>query len=150
MPGASARALSVDVVHVLAGQLANARRGGIAVLLPGRYTVDVPRVYGSGGAVRGGYDLLLAGAPGCGEATACFLASFSGQRSGTLSGGARVALAHGLTGRYRATSCGASCSPGAVAWREGGVRYEIQANVVGPERAALVALADSAISAGAR
>lgn len=140
----------MDVVKVLARPLANARHGGIPVLLPGRYTVDAPHVYGSGGAVPGGYDLLLADARGCGEATACFLASFSGGRAGSLGGGARVALAHGIAGRYRASACGASCSPGTVSWLQGGARYEIQANVIGPERPTLVALADSAISAGAR
>jgi len=64
--------------------------------------------------------------------------------------GTRVTLVGGIAGRYRATACGASCSPGEVSWVRGGVRYEVQAAVIGPERATLVAMANSAISAGPR
>jgi len=142
--------VTANVVHVLARSLPGARRGGVPVLLPAHYTIDVARVYGSGGAVPGGYALSLAAAPACHDATACFLAAFSGVRGATLGAGASVALTHGLSGRYRALSCGASCSPGSVSWVQHGVTYEIQANVIGPERGALVRLADAAISAGPR
>ncbi len=142
--------VSVDVVAVLAGRLTSARRGGVPVLLPQRYVADAPHVYGSGGAAPGGYQLSLADAPGCDYATACFLAAFSGIRGGTPIAGTRVTLVGGIAGRYRATACGASCSPGEVSWVRGGVRYEVQAAVIGPERATLVAMANSAISAGPR
>ncbi len=142
--------VSVDVVQVLAGRLASARHGGVPVLLPRRYVADAPHVYGSGGSVPGGYQLSLADAPGCDYATACFLAAFSGIRGGTPIAGTRVTLIHAIAGRYRATACGASCSPGEVSWVRSGVRYEVQAAVVGPERATLVAMANSAIAAGPR
>jgi hypothetical protein len=138
------------VVKVLAGPLAGARHGGVPVLLPGRYAPGVAHVYGSGGAVAHGYDLELSAAPDCHEATACFLASFTGVKGRSLGGTANVTLARGIRGHFRATSCGASCSPGSVTWVLGGARYEIQATVVGPERTTLVGLADAAISAGAR
>jgi hypothetical protein len=150
VPALAAAAPSVNVLKVLAGPIAKARRGGVPVLLPSRYAPGVARVYGSGGATGHGYALELDAAPDCHQATACFLALFTGARGRALGAPANVTLAGGVRGHYRATSCGASCSPGSLAWVLGGVRYEMQAVVVGPERAALVRLADAAIAAGGR
>ena len=57
-----------------------------------------------------------------------------------------MALARGITGAYAAISCGASCAPATVQWKESGVLYTIQWRA--GTKATMVALADSAIDAG--
>jgi hypothetical protein len=47
-------------------------------------------------------------------------------------------------------SCGASCSPPSIEWRERGATYRIQAKVLGSERRAPAKLANSAIRRGPR
>jgi hypothetical protein len=93
------------------------------------------------------YDLDIAYARNCGHATACFGAHFGGERGNTLTGGAKVTLAHGLKGRYFKTSCGASCAKPQVEWIQNGVRYTVQLDVGDPERSRLIALANAAIRA---
>src|ERR1700730_17762937 len=118
---------SVSLPKVLALQIAQARKGKGAGLLPLRLAADAPasRVYGSGGATAKGYDIQLAYAPNCFDATACFLAEFWGN-PGKILLKHGVALAHGITGAYAGLCCGASCAPASIQWKESGVLYTIQ------------------------
>jgi hypothetical protein len=122
----------------------------LAVRLPSRLdaTVRPSRVFGSVESLgRGRYHLALGIGRGCHESTACYVASFFGKDRGRVEGARRVSLARGLTGRFSPISCGASCGPASVAWRQGGVVYEVDFK---GRKAELVALANSAIRSGAR
>ncbi len=146
---ALAAARPPNLLKVLAAQIANAKKGKVAALLPSTLSADAPagRLYGSGGATKRGYDIQLAYARDCFDATACFLAEFWGN-PGKIFLRTRVALARGITGAYAAISCGASCAPATVQWKESGVLYTIQWRA--GTKATMVALADSAIDAGPR
>jgi hypothetical protein len=135
-----------NIVRVLAGPIAGAKRHHLTVLLPSTIVTHTARLYGSGGVTAKGYDMGLASAPACNGANACFVAEFLA-RSGTPNSGRAVALAHRLTGRYTPSACGASCNPATIAWREYGLRYAIE--YVGSKRQ-MIALADAAIAAGPR
>lgn len=135
-----------NLVKLLAGPIASARQHGAKVLLPSTIETSVPHLYGSGGATARGYDIQLGAARDCDGANVCFVAEFTAA-SGQPVAGARIALAHGLSGRYFASACGASCNPSAIRWTEYGLRYTIKYQ---GSRQQLVALADSAISAGPR
>jgi hypothetical protein len=147
---------SYDVPRELAPALGRvAARTDVPVRLPARLALDASgRVYATGAGSRRAWELTLAGAPDCGNATACFLAQFSGERGGKPAFRRTVRLARGLTGFYKPLSCGASCSPPMIQWRQRGVLYSIQANVAvrgaDRQRRALVAAADSAIRARPR
>ena len=58
-----------------------------------------------------------------------------------------MALPRGRNGRFHPLSCGASCSPASIEWRERGALYSIQAKVA---RRELVRMASSAIRNGPR
>ena len=122
-------------------------KSGVPIRLPARVRTDSSKVYGAVEGLRSGrYHLSLGLARGCHEATACFLASFFAKRGAAPDPGLRkVSLAHGIVGRYRPISCGASCAAAAVQWRENRVAYEIQYK--GSKRQ-MVALANSAIRRG--
>jgi hypothetical protein len=139
-----------NLLKVLAAQIASAKKGKVAVLLPSTLSADAPasRLYGSGGATSRGYDIQLAYAPGCFDATACFLAEFWGNPGGKIFLKTRVALARGITGAYRGISCGASCGPASIQWKESGVLYTMQWRA--GTKAKMIALANSAIEAGRR
>lgn len=64
-------------------------------------------------------------------------------------------LAHRLRGFFRPVSCGGSCAPASLSWKEQGIVYQVQLKLPStmPEqrqRAAIVATANSAILAGPR
>jgi hypothetical protein len=149
-PAASAR--PYDLRTELGPRLAKvADRTGVPVRVPARLALDFAgATYASGSGSRRSYELALAGAPDCGSATACFLASFTGERGGHPAFRRRIALARGITGYYKPLSCGASCSPPMLQWVQRGVLYGIQAKVEGDARAALVRAAGSAIRSRAR
>jgi hypothetical protein len=138
----------VNLLQVLAKPLASAERGKTPVLVPSRLNAGfrASHLYASGGRSAGGYDIQLGAAPGCDDATACFVAEFSAGK-GTLAFRDTVALSKGITGSFHAISCGASCGPATIEWIESGVLYTIQ---FGAGEKQLVALADSAIGAGPR
>ena len=150
-----ALAKTYDVRASLGAELDRvADRTAIPVRVPARLSLDFGgRVYASSTSSRRAWTLGLDGAPDCG-ANVCFLAQMSGERGGTLGFRRRVALARGITGRYKPLTCGGSCSPPMVEWRQGGVRYAIQAKVGVPgaarQRGALVRAANSAIRSRAR
>ena len=138
----------VNLLRTLAPQIAKARTGKVAVLLPASIRNDVAhRLYGSATVSANGYDIQLAYAPGCHDATACFFADFQAG-PGRLTFRTRVALAHAVSGAFQDISCGASCAPASIEWREGGVLYGVQYVLGG--KAAMIALANSAIDAGPR
>jgi hypothetical protein len=140
---------NVNLPAKLAPEIGRARTGKVAVLIPSSIHTDVvaSRLYGSGGTTAKGYDIQLAYAPSCHDATACFFAEFQGGPQ-ILLPGTRVALAHRISGRFTPIHCGASCGPAAVQWREGGVLYGVQYVLGG--KTAMIALANSAIDAGPR
>ena len=153
---ATASAKTYDVPESLGSALERvAERSGVDVLVPEAIALDFSgRVYAFGGARRNGYTLSLAGDPQCGGATACFLADFSARRGGRPFGPRRVRLAHGIRGRFKPMTCGASCLPPSVAWKRRGVVYTVTAFVDqsadAAQRRALVRAASSAIRRGPR
>jgi len=147
-PALAAAPAPVALPPIIAKQIASAKLSGVRVLVPSKIDAGLPasHLYGSGGASGKGYDIQLAAAPGCADADACFVAEFWGD-PGALNLKTRVTLTKGIDGAFLASRCGASCAPATIEWREFGSRYTIQ--FMG-SRAALVALADSAIEVGPR
>jgi hypothetical protein len=127
-------------------------RSGVAVRVPATLHSYVKRTFAEGSASKGRYLLELGAAKGCHGATACFIASFSGARGGTPAFKRTVSLARGITGYFKPVTCGASCSPAFVQWRQGGVLYEIEFKGASQkeEKGTMIRLANSAIRAGAR
>ena len=157
-PAAHASA-TVRVLHVLGSRVASVKRGdgGVPVLLPTTMPLDTPDFTASS-ATKGFYRLEIDGAEPCDGANVCLFALFTGQRGGHLYGH-KVSLSHGIRGDFADITCGASCSPPAIAWIEHGVLYEIEANVSiefhpqAPQdqvTADFIAAADQSIDAGPR
>lgn len=132
------------------------REAGVAILLPDALPAALDRpLYTTGGGTSNGYDISLALTPRCGGANACTAGYFGAERGGTLVEELEsVKLTSGMTGRYKPLTCGASCSAPSIEWLLGGVLYTIQLKLNygddTKDRAALVALANSAIDAGPR
>jgi hypothetical protein len=124
----------------------------VPILLPDNFYSDFDPVYASGTGSRKGYSIGLAAAPDCGGATACFAADFSAQKGSKPFGRGKVTLTKGRHGRFQPLSCGGSCSPPSISWKERGVTYSIQAKVVGKQsdRQLLVKMANEAIRRGPR
>jgi hypothetical protein len=146
--------VQVDLPELFADVLPRVTaRTDVPVLLPERMPSDASDHVPSGFGRERRWGLQIAAVPNCGSATACFIASFSGRRGGPRPSGARtVRLARGRRGRFTPLSCGASCAPPRIEWRERGATYGIQA-VVGTrrtERRILVRMANSAIRSGPR
>jgi hypothetical protein len=124
----------------------------LAILLPDRMPGAWKKLYASGYGKRDSYGFELGSAPDCGGATACFVAEFTAVKGGQPFGRGRATLARGRHGRYQPLSCGASCAPPSISWRERGATYTIQANV-GTQRTSreiLIKMADQAIVDGPR
>jgi hypothetical protein len=69
--------------------------------------------------------------------------------------GEKVKLSHGLLGYFRPVSCGGSCAPANIWWKDGRILYQIQLGLPstlreGEQQKAITAAADSAILAGPR
>jgi hypothetical protein len=124
----------------------------VPILLPDTFYSDFDPVFASGSGDRKGYSIELAAAPDCGGATACFAADFRAEKGGKPFGRGKVTLTKGRHGRFQPLSCGASCSPPSISWKERGVTYTIQAKVVGKptDRQLLVKMANQAIRKGPR
>lgn len=124
----------------------------LPVLVSDNFYSDFDALYPYGGGGEKEYALGVSAAPDCGGANACFAASFSAQKGGHPFGRGKVTLAKGRKGRYQPLSCGASCSPPSISWKERGMTYTIQAKVVGrpSDRALLVKMANEAIRRGPR
>jgi hypothetical protein len=150
---AAARPIDHDVPAAFAGVLPGVvAKTTVPVLLPDRMPYDDVELFATGSGRKRSWELSLAAAPDCGGATACFVASFTAHRGGRPFGTRKVRLRGGRTGRFRPLSCGASCSPPSISWRQHRSVYEIQAKVgtKRTERPILVRMANQAIRAGRR
>ena len=144
---------AVDLPRLFAAELVEVRaRSEVPVLLPQRMRSRFDRHVPGARSSRRAWALEIGAVRGCGGATACFIAEFTGRSGGRPQGRRTVKLFGGRTGYYRPLSCGASCSPPSVQWREAGAVYSIQANLGTrrTERRRLVRLANSAIRSGPR
>src|SRR3954453_7159745 len=129
------------------------KKSGLAVRLPSKIHVFVSpsKTYADGSATKKSYFLELDAARNCNAANACFLASFAAKRGGTPAFKKTVSLAHGITGYFKPVTCGGSCSPAFIQWKQGGVLYEIENKGVGKhEKKSMARLANSAIRGGKR
>ena len=152
---AGAGAATYDVDKVLGDDVDRiAPRTDVPIRLPDEIELDYDRgVFGDGIRTPDGYDLDINATRECG-ANVCFLAQFAAEENGSLAFARRVDLAKGITGRYKPLTCGGSCSPPQIRWRQGGVVYSIQAKlgVSGRkrQRRAMVRLANRSIRATPR
>jgi hypothetical protein len=129
------------------------QKSGLAVRLPSKIHVFVKpsRTFADASSTKKSYFLELDAAKSCNGANACFLASFAAKRGGTPAFKRTVSLTHGITGYFKPVTCGGSCSPAFIQWKEGGVLYEIENKGVGKnEKSSMVKLANSAIRGGDR
>ena len=147
---ATAIALLPGVLTTTVGEVK--QQTPLPILLPSSFYSDFDPVYPYGSGDKRSYDVGVAAAPDCGGANACFAASFSAVKGGKPYGKGKATLAKGRHGRFQPLSCGASCSPPSISWKERGVTYTIQAKVVGKpsDRALLVKMANEAIKQGPR
>jgi hypothetical protein len=147
-PSAGGATRSIDLPRLFATQLERAHaQTQVPILLPRTMSSDFRRHYPEGRARPGAWRFDIGAARHCRQATACFVAEFRAVRDGKPSGRRTVRLARGRTGYYQPLSCGASCSPPSVEWRERHARYSIQAKVSKRE---LLRMANSAIRNGPR
>jgi len=150
---ASAKTIDVDVPDAFANALPKVKaKTVVPVLLPDTMPFEDIKLFATGHARSKAWRLDLAGAKDCNEATACFVAEFSARRHGNPSGPKKVTLRGGRTARFQPLSCGASCSPPSISWRQHGAAYVIQAKVGTrkSEKRILVRMANQAIRAGRR
>lgn len=153
---ASAAVRVVEPARAFRKQIAAVKRHtGIGVLLPDRVAIDVPRGHGievKWSSNRRTWTIALGIGPRCGGANACFVGEFNATKGARPAFPRRVRLHGGVTGFYKPSTCGASCSPPQLQWRVGNVLYDVQFRAAGraSDRAKLVAIADSALAAGPR
>jgi hypothetical protein len=137
-------------------ELARVRRlTRVPILLPSYLPDALDRpLYVKGGGMAEAYGFSITSIPRC-AANACSIGEFSGSKGALVTEGLEeVELANGIKGRYKPLTCGASCSPPFVEWFDYPFNYMIQLKLnTGDEekdKAALVALANSALRAGPR
>ena len=151
---AGTSANSVNVLKVFRTQIASIKRHSkVPVILPATlpFAGKVPKVYAAGGGTAKAWSLELDGAPHCGGADACFLASFEAVRGGKLPGKSNLKLAGGQLAFYKGVTCGASCSPASLWFLYRGVLYSWQhKDAPKNTRSVLARLAAQAIAAGPR
>jgi hypothetical protein len=125
----------------------------VPILLPAKLPTAgrTPKLYVTGGGTRNSWNLELAGAPGCGSANACFIASFAANRGLRLPRRENLRLAKGDPALYHPITCGASCAPATLWFLHGAVLYTWQLKDAPKNaRAVLRRAADAAIAAGPR
>lgn len=145
---------SVNVPKVFTKQIAAIKKSSKApVILPTSlpFGGKVPKLYATGGGTKSAWGLVLAGAPDCGGADACFLASFTAVRGGKLPGKSNLKLAGGRPALFKDVTCGASCSPAEIWFVYRGALYNY-AHKDAPKntKAVLSRMAAQAIAAGPR
>jgi hypothetical protein len=154
VPALASTTQNADVLKVFARQLPTVKRKTtVAVLLPASlpFAAKVPKLYPTGSASKNAWHLELAGAPNCGGADACFLASFDARRGGKLPAKSNLKLAGGQPALYKGITCGASCSPVTLWFVDNGVLYTWQhKDAPANTKAVLARLAAQAIAAGPR
>jgi hypothetical protein len=122
----------------------------VPIRLPATLSLDFDEsVFGEGSGRKDSYDFSIGAIDDCGNATACFLAGFTAEKGGSYAFRRRVTLARGIVGRYKPLTCGASCSPPTIEWKQSGHLYRLQAklSVSGrtKQRRAMIRAANSAI-----
>src|SRR5688572_26187771 len=126
LSAALAAAPSVDLPELFADELPRVKeRTSVPILLPQSMPDDFEEYFPTGFGRERRWGLQLGAAEGCGGATACFVASFKGREGGKPLGPREVRLTGGRTGRFKPLSCGASCSPPSIAWKQRGATYTI-------------------------
>jgi hypothetical protein len=125
----------------------------LAILLPKRLPVistDVT-LYAKATGGRDRYAFTLSTTPDC-TANYCYAATFSARKGSARLTGRSVALTKHRKGAYHEMSCGASCAPASISWKERGATYTLEAMIPleSDQRSVLVELANSAIKRGAR
>src|SRR3954463_9942241 len=120
----------IDVPRKFAKALPKVKqKSGIAVRLPSHLNVGIKakRVRGDVVTARTGrYELDLGVGKRCNGANACAIAYFLGEKGARFSNKRKVDLARGITGRFHRGTCGASCAPPSIQWKQKHVLYEIQ------------------------
>ena len=145
-PAAGAR--TIDVPKRFGTQLERTHaQTEVPILLPQTMRSDFEHHFPEGRARPRAWRFDIGAARNCNQATACFVAEFKAVRDGKPSGRRTIRLARGRTGYYQPLSCGASCSPPSIEWRERHALYSIQAKV---RKRELLRMANSAIRTGPR
>lgn len=150
---AALAAPTVDLPELFEGELDRiGPKTDVPILLPQTMPDEFGEYHASGSGRALSWGLQLGAVEGCGGATACFIASFSGRKGGRPFGSRRVQLARGRVGRFKPMSCGASCSPPSISWKERGATFSIQAKVAteATEVRVFKRMANSAIRNGPR
>ena len=124
----------------------------IDVLLPSKFTSDLPKLYSEGRGSRGSYRFDIGAVRRCRGATACAVASFRAKRGAKPTNDVKVKLKRGITGYFQPLKCGASCAPPSIQWVQRGVLYTLEGKfgTKRTERRVLTRLANSAIGRGPR
>ena len=151
--GASAASLASGPLSIALSQVKPLTK--IPVLLPSSLPApmdaDIHAPTGDGN--EKGYEITLYYEQGMGDA------GFAGYFSGKLNSPFpnyrhQVHLKHGVSGYFRASSCGSSCSPSTIEWRVGEVTYTAQLALsqysASKQLTTMIAIANSAIEAGPR
>lgn len=153
-PALASTSGSANLLKTFAKQLpAVKHRTTVPILLPASlpFGGKVPKLYATGTGSKSAWSLELAGAPNCGGADACFLASFEAKRGGKLPGKSNVKLAGGQPAFYKDITCGASCSPASLWFTSAGVVYSWQdKDLPANPKSIFLRLAAQAIKAGPR
>jgi len=150
----AAATLTIGIDGVLAEPTTELRaQTRVAILLPNALPVVDRRIklHATGSGSRDRYTFRLTTTPDC-DANFCYVATFSARKGKGRMTGRAIGLAKGRKGRFHPMSCGASCSPASITWRERGATYTLEAMIPlkADQRAALRKLANSAIKRGPR
>ena len=125
----------------------------VPILLPGKVTLlDKLKTYPTVEVLGAkSYSLVVGGAANC-TADACFLASFGGEKGGTLGRTSNVTLGNGDKAWFHPSTCGGSCAPVTFEFVHAGVLYSFQDSdmLAKTAKATMIALANGAIAAGPR
>jgi hypothetical protein len=144
---------TADVPALAKRHLRLMRTSAVPVLLPPELPLATRyrRLYIDAWGRRGTYGLAIDAARDCRGANACFVATFEGQRGGSIPGRPNARLAGGVRALYLPGGCGASCSPASLFFVRNGVLYTWQVkDLRGPRRSVLLEMASAALRDGAR
>src|ERR1700754_3557653 len=121
---------TVDLPQLFADELERiGPKTDVPILLPQSMPDEFDEYFPTGFGRERRWGLELGAAEGCGGATACFIATSSGRKGGRPFGHRTIQLARGRVGRFKPLTCGASCSPPLIEWKERGATFSIQAKV---------------------
>src|SRR4051794_33642351 len=150
---AALAAANVDLPELFADQLPRVRdRTDVPILIPQSMPDEYEEYHPTGFGRPRRWGLQIGAVPNCGGAAACFVAPFSRVRGGKPVRSPEIRPARGRVGRYKPPTCGASCSPPSIEWKERGTTYSIQANLgrKKTQRRIFTRMANSAIRSGPR